>query len=651
MRRPPSLKEYEIISAALTKGAIPPEYRGVLSDMEVDGITPNAVVLSNLVMGMAKTSNPGSVRALMGEITFTGMKLEKEVYKVVLCSLIKKGYTAQALELYNRIWREGTSLDADTYEGLIRAFATAKKPALMMRMFRDMKHAGVDMSVTVYATIATALAQTSEVENALSYAKKIIEKRSALTMSVSLALIPPLAKRGKWKELEFVLYRSLYKDQEVGDLLGALVIGMAQAKDAQEALNGGKRLIEKYLLPGMADANGLAARLCMDGHLDAALLIDKLMRWSLKTPTMEAYHPLVKALIKAKRFDELTQLRTHFVRDLPPSESSNLLNLLIVAYSAGRDGSSLDTLTGVIHQMKEHSLVISANAYNAAIKAYCSQKDWANAYTLYEEMRLLKVEPLATVKSSVLQLASETGNFLSGTTIYNDMTEKHRQELPLARTWAMMIYFGLERWDDGFAVWETLRQMRNPPRMALKAVMEAAARTGRLEVLLSPVPTSSLAVQLPTAPAFDVNEHEATDEIVVRHANADTGEWSDTAEQLKSDTAEHSGAIEAAREKAVIDAATQKPLTTSPSPTQDITPPPRRYIFTPISTTKLIDTLIKTGRVELLPTVIRWMKDTNRIATSAGLESAYVALVTKGGYEASVRDVLDMLNRPIPDAL
>ncbi|TPX58221.1 hypothetical protein SpCBS45565_g08045 [Spizellomyces sp. 'palustris'] len=649
LRRPPSLKVYEIISAALTKGAIPPEYRGILSDMEVDGVTPNAVVLSNLVMGMAKTSNPGSVRALMGEITFTGMKLEKEVYKVVLCSLIEKGYTAQALELYNRIWREGTSLDADTYEGLIRALASANKPTLMMRMFRDMKRAGVGMNVTVYATIATALAQTSQVENALYYSKKITEKRSALPKSVSLALIPSLAKRGKWKELEFVLFRSASRDQELGDLLGALVIGMAQAEDAKEALHAGKKLIERHLLPGMADVNGVATRLCLDGHLDAALLIHKLMRGFLKIPTMEAYHPLVKALIKAKRFEELAQLRTHFFRDLPPSESSTLLNLLIVAYSSRRE-ASMDTVTGIIHQMKEYSLVISANAYNDAIKAYCSQKDWANAYALYEDMRLLKLEPLAAVKSSVLQLASETGNFLSGTMIYNDMTEKQRQELPLARMWAMMIYFGLQRWDDGFAAWKTLRQTRNPPRTALKAVMEAVARTGRLEVLLSPLPTSSLSVQVPTSPTF-ADEHEATDEVMMQHGNADTGEWSDTAEQLKSDTAEHNGAQDAAPERAVIDAATQEPLTNSPSPIQDVARFPRPYTLTPTSTTKLIETLINVGRVDLLPTVIRWMKDTDRIATLGGLESAYVALATKGGYEASVRDVSDMLNRASPDTM
>lgn len=276
-------------------------FRGVLKDMELAGVAPDAPIYRTLIMGGMQAKRLQDVMYYYDRMRTSGIPVDVVLYNAVISTCARVGEMHAALQVMRDLVDTGVKPNERTYVSLLNVCAAVGNSTKAEELLGDMEEVGLKPNAFAYSAVIAALrGRKSKSRSALEKIDGIMERAANAGLLDSDATITE--ENGKVWDQRTILYNAL---------LGAYV-QMGEFGRAEETWS---KMVEEGLEPAPLTVSHMLTMHLKRSNLDKATEVFSRFRSTGKMLPLMSYMQILRLAVQ-KDADQALDIADAIIEDL-----------------------------------------------------------------------------------------------------------------------------------------------------------------------------------------------------------------------------------------------------------------------------------------------------------------------------------------------
>lgn len=332
------------------------------------------------------------------------------------------------------------------FNSLIRNYARAGLFQEAIKVFSSMKSIGISPSVVTFNSILLLLLNRGRTNMAKSVFDEMLSTYGVTPDTITFnVLIRGFCKNSMVDE-GFRFFKEMSRHECDPDVVtyNTLVDGLCRAGKVRIAHNVVKGMVKKSkdLNPDVVTYTTLVRGYCMKQQIDEALgVFEEMVNRGLK-PNEITYNTLINGLCEAKRIDKIKEIFEGAALGgggfTPDACTFN--TLMTVHCNAG----NLNEAFTVFEKMKDLKIQPDSATYSILIRSLCQKGDFERAEQLFDELMHKEIllrddgcKPLVAAYNSVFEFLCKNGKTNKAERVFRQLMKRGTQDPPSYKTLIM----------------------------------------------------------------------------------------------------------------------------------------------------------------------------------------------------------------------
>lgn len=390
-RNLPSSKEFRnvrVYNAAISGLLYDGRYKDawkVYESMETDGVLPDHVTCSIMIIGMRKLGHSAKdAWQFFEKMNQKGVRWGKEAFGALIKSFCVEGLLSEALIIQSEMEKKGISSNAIVYNTLMDAYCKSNRVEEAEGLFVEMKAKGIKPTAVTFNILMYAYSRRMQpkiVESLLAEMKDFGLKPNANSYTCLISAY------GRQKKMSDMAADAFLKMKKVGikptsHSYTAMIHAYSVSGWHEKAYAVFENMIREGIKPSIETYTTLLDAFRRVGDTETLMKIWKLMMSEKVKGTQVTFNILVDGFAKQGLFMEARDVISEFGKiGLQPTVMT--YNMLINAYARGGLDSNIPQL---LKEMEALRLRPDSITYSTVIYAFVRVRDFKRAFFYHKEM-------------------------------------------------------------------------------------------------------------------------------------------------------------------------------------------------------------------------------------------------------------------------
>ncbi|KAI5004018.1 hypothetical protein ZWY2020_031261 [Hordeum vulgare] len=373
----PNVYSYSVLMSMYTHGAklCPEEALELLSEMEVEGVRPNAATYATYLYGLCRAKQVHKAIEVFDGMKKCGFAPDVHSYSILVDGLCKQG---------------DVLTDAYNYSSLIYAYCRHRKLKEALEVFELMLSDGICPNIVTCTILVHGFSNEGLIGEAFLFLDKVRQFGIVPNLCTYRVIINGLCKVNKPDDA-WGIFADMIKRGYVPDtvLYSIIIDGFVKALDLHEAFRLYYKMLDEGTKPNIFTYTSLIKGLCHDDKLPEAMTLLKHMIGEGLTPDRILYTSLIACYCKRSNMKAALQVFREMETE-GLSADSFVYTCLIGGFSKvpAMDGAQL-----FMEEMISKGLTPTVVTYTDLIIGYFKIGDEKKAMVMYNSMLEAGITP------------------------------------------------------------------------------------------------------------------------------------------------------------------------------------------------------------------------------------------------------------------